>query len=95
MKFFTVAAIIACGATLALATDTPYVPCRSTIYSNPLCCATDALGIVGLDCEVPPAIPNDPNHFRHVCSQAGQQAKCCVVPVADQAVLCDNPVGLN
>lgn len=52
MKFFSVAALIASGATLAIATGSTYKPCTSTIYSNPLCCATDALGIIGLDCEV-------------------------------------------
>jgi hypothetical protein len=106
MKFLTVAALIASGITLAVATD--YKPCQSTIYSSPQCCATDALGIVGIDCKVRKYTllqewlgktfcnlfgclglmicsanfpPLDPGHFRRICAESGQQAKCCVLPV--------------
>ena len=27
-----------------------YAPCQSTLFSNPQCCATDVLGVIGLDC---------------------------------------------
>lgn len=27
-----------------------YKPCTSTLFSNPQCCSTDVLGVVGLDC---------------------------------------------
>lgn len=51
MKFFAVATAFA-AAVVATSTPAPYKPCMSTLFSNTLCCATDALGIIGLDCEV-------------------------------------------
>ncbi|KAL6866445.1 hypothetical protein ACO1O0_002556 [Amphichorda felina] len=97
MKFFAAVALLAAAA-MAAPTEVEdrgeYVPCGSTLYSNTLCCATDALGIIGLDCEVPSETPCDADHFAEICAQKGQQPKCCVAPVADQALLCDNPVGI-
>ena len=48
MKFLTILAL----AGAAMATKTKYKPCPSGLFSNALCCATDALGIIGLDCDV-------------------------------------------
>lgn len=54
MKVFAVAIVFAAAA-LASPTgggDKPstYKPCKSTLFSNPQCCATDVLGVVGLNC---------------------------------------------
>ena len=56
MKFLAAAALLVASA-VAVPTEieartTDYRPCTSTLFSNVLCCATDALGIIGLDCEV-------------------------------------------
>lgn len=54
MKFLAVAALFV-ASVIAVPTEevrTNYDPCTSTLFSNVLCCATDALGIIGLDCEV-------------------------------------------
>lgn len=48
MQFFAIFAL----AGAALATEKTYKPCPSGLFSNALCCATDALGIIGLDCDV-------------------------------------------
>ncbi|KAL6854731.1 hypothetical protein ACO1O0_005856 [Amphichorda felina] len=96
MKFLAVAALFV-ASVIAVPTEevrTNYDPCTSTLFSNVLCCATDALGIIGLDCEVPSETPHDARHFAEICARTGQQPKCCVLPVLDQAVLCDNPVGI-
>ncbi|KAF2034344.1 hydrophobin 2, partial [Setomelanomma holmii] len=52
------------------------------------CCATDVLGAVGLNCGVPATQPTDTSSFIGICAASGQQAKCCVIPVAGQDVLC-------
>ncbi|KAI1329933.1 hypothetical protein F5Y16DRAFT_396800 [Xylariaceae sp. FL0255] len=39
-------------------------------------------------------VPTSAHNFEAICAAGGQRARCCVVPVADQAILCDTPVGL-
>ncbi|KYK56086.1 fungal hydrophobin [Drechmeria coniospora] len=72
-----------------------YVPCRSTLYSNPQCCATDILGVANLDCTTPHPYPYSPNNFKSICAASGKTARCCALPVLGQALLCTNPVGIN
>ncbi|KAF1828344.1 hydrophobin Hfbi with detergent, partial [Decorospora gaudefroyi] len=62
--------------------------CPDGLYSNAQCCATDVLGVVGLNCGVPSTTPTDTDDFIATCAETGQQAKCCVIPVADQDLLC-------
>ncbi|RWA04332.1 hypothetical protein EKO27_g10773 [Xylaria grammica] len=71
-----------------------YDGCPSGLYSNPQCCATDILGVADLDCGAIPAIPSSPDEFRYICAAGGQRARCCVVPVAGQALLCETPAGV-
>ncbi|KAF1938521.1 hypothetical protein EJ02DRAFT_329406, partial [Clathrospora elynae] len=63
--------------------------CPTGLYSNPQCCATDVLGAVGLNCAVPSTKPTDDSNFISICAATGQQAKCCVIPVLGQDVLCE------
>ncbi|OWT43591.1 fungal hydrophobin domain-containing protein [Pochonia chlamydosporia 170] len=72
-----------------------YNPCPSGLYANPQCCSTDVLGVAGLDCKSPSSAPTSGDNFKAVCSASGKQAKCCVVPVAGQAVLCTDAPGGN
>ncbi|KAK5659783.1 hypothetical protein OQA88_994 [Cercophora sp. LCS_1] len=72
----------------------PYTAC-SGLYSSAQCCATDVLGIADLDCGQPPATPTSADNFSAVCSAIGQRARCCVLPVLDQGILCNAPAGVE
>ncbi|KAI0554715.1 fungal hydrophobin-domain-containing protein [Xylaria curta] len=71
-----------------------YDGCPNGLYSVPQCCATDVLGVTDLDCHSPPSIPQSADEFRYTCAAGGQRARCCVVPVAGQALLCETPAGV-
>ncbi|KAM3541966.1 hypothetical protein ARSEF1564_005135 [Beauveria bassiana] len=94
MKFVVFASLIAS----ALAVPTELAPrtgsyfCPLGLYSVPQCCATDVLGIIGLDCQDLKRTPRNADDFRSICSEGGQQAACCVVPVAGQSLLCTGRV---
>ncbi|KAM3526027.1 hypothetical protein MY4038_007016 [Beauveria bassiana] len=96
MKFVVFASLIAS----ALAVPTELAPrtgssfCPLGLYSVPQCCATDVLGLVRLDCKAPKQTPRNADDFRSICAKGGQQAACCVVPVAGQSLLCVDPVGV-
>ncbi|KAI1423376.1 Cerato-ulmin hydrophobin family [Xylaria sp. FL1777] len=77
-----------------LADRQTYVPC-SGLYGTAQCCATDVLGVADLDCANPPAVPTDADNFSAVCSAIGQRARCCVLPILEQGVLCNTPVGVE
>ncbi|TLD15204.1 hypothetical protein PspLS_10763 [Pyricularia sp. CBS 133598] len=71
-----------------------YNPCKASgLYSSAQCCATDILGVADLDCAVPPSLPTSSSTFSAICAAKGQRARCCVLPVLGQAVLCQAPVG--
>ncbi|KAI0202816.1 fungal hydrophobin-domain-containing protein [Astrocystis sublimbata] len=71
-----------------------YDSCPDGLYSVAQCCATDILGIADLNCASPPAIPQSADEFRYICATGGQRARCCVVPIAGQALLCETPAGV-
>ncbi|KAI0427581.1 fungal hydrophobin-domain-containing protein [Xylaria sp. FL1042] len=71
-----------------------YDACPGGLYSNPQCCATDVLGVADIDCSSVPSIPSSPAEFRYSCAAGGQRARCCVVPVLGQALLCETPAGV-
>ncbi|KAJ8131469.1 hypothetical protein O1611_g2153 [Lasiodiplodia mahajangana] len=73
---------------------TPYDACPDGLYSVEQCCATDVLGVADLDCASPSAVPSSPSSFESICATGGQRARCCVVPVLGQDVLCVTPVGI-
>ncbi|EKJ68316.1 hypothetical protein NXS19_002272 [Fusarium pseudograminearum] len=71
-----------------------YIPC-SGLYGTSQCCATDVLGVADLDCGNPPSSPTDADNFSAVCSEIGQRARCCVLPILDQGILCNTPTGVQ
>ncbi|KAM0325725.1 hypothetical protein ACHAQA_007025 [Verticillium albo-atrum] len=97
MQFFAVTtALFASLALAAPATEQRqvYIPC-SGLYGSAQCCATDVLGIANLDCGQPPDVPADPAAFQATCATIGQRARCCVLPILDQGILCNNPAGVE
>ncbi|KAH8724428.1 fungal hydrophobin-domain-containing protein [Phaeosphaeriaceae sp. PMI808] len=57
---------------------------------NPVCCATDILDLANLDCAPPTVFPTTINAFIDGCAAKGQQAKCCLIPILGQALLCSD-----
>ncbi|KAI1276099.1 Cerato-ulmin hydrophobin family [Xylaria sp. FL0933] len=99
MQFTTIIAALFAAAAVAVPTSNladrgDYVAC-SGLYSTAQCCATDVLGVADLDCANPPTVPTDAPNFSAVCSAIGQRARCCVLPVLGQDVLCQTPVGVD
>ncbi|KAI0392555.1 hydrophobin precursor [Xylariaceae sp. FL0594] len=94
------AAFVALAATAVMANPvdkrngTPYDACPVGLYSVPQCCSTDVLGVADLNCAAPSAVPYSPSNFQAICAKGGQTARCCVVPVAGQDLLCVTPEGL-
>ncbi|PTB41791.1 uncharacterized protein TrAFT101_009593 [Trichoderma asperellum] len=105
MQFFTVATLFLATAFAAPSVDTngngiaPRLAANfcppGLLYSNPQCCQIDVLGVADLDCVSPPSGPSKCKTFAGICDKIGRQPKCCVVPVAGQALLCTDPVGAN
>ncbi|KAF2661774.1 hypothetical protein K491DRAFT_700837 [Lophiostoma macrostomum CBS 122681] len=54
------------------------------------CCATDVLNLADLDCANPPTTPTTIDNFIDICTAEGQQAKCCLLPVLGQALICSD-----
>ncbi|KAK2026020.1 hypothetical protein LX32DRAFT_642181 [Colletotrichum zoysiae] len=71
-----------------------YIPC-SGLYASSQCCATDILGIADLDCGNPSAAPTSADEFSAICSAIGQRARCCLLPILDQGILCNTPAGVQ
>ncbi|KAI0006449.1 cerato-ulmin [Xylariaceae sp. FL0662B] len=98
MKSFAAVITAALFAGLAIAAPTveerqDYTAC-SGLYGTAQCCATDVLGVADLDCANPPSVPTSADEFSSVCSAIGQRARCCVLPILEQGVLCNTPVGV-
>ncbi|KAL7788697.1 hydrophobin [Trichoderma ceciliae] len=95
MNFLAIAALFAAAAVAqpleARGDGSPI--CPFGLFSNPQCCSTELLGIIGLDCKVPSKTPYGATEFRNICSKNGAKALCCVVPIANQAVLCQPATG--
>ncbi|KAF2802070.1 hydrophobin, partial [Mytilinidion resinicola] len=68
--------------------------CTEGLYTTPLCCATDVLGIADLDCAAPNPTPSDNKDFINICAEVagGQQAQCCLLPILGQALVCEGVV---
>ncbi|KAK4152106.1 Cerato-ulmin hydrophobin family [Chaetomidium leptoderma] len=97
MKFTTTTLTLCFGLAAALPTveeRQTYVPCTG-LYGTAQCCATDVLGVADLDCGGPPTIPADAANFSEVCSAIGQRARCCVLPILEQGILCQTPAGVD
>ncbi|KAI1759601.1 cerato-ulmin [Hypoxylon sp. FL1150] len=72
---------------------TPYVACSGT-YPDAQCCSTDVLGVADLDCATVSETPTSAASFEEICAAGGQRARCCLLPVLGQDVLCETPVGV-
>ncbi|KAL8382505.1 hypothetical protein RB595_006333 [Gaeumannomyces hyphopodioides] len=72
----------------------PYTPC-SGLQGTALCCATDVLGLVNLDCGTPLTTPSNGTEFSAICAEIGQRARCCAIPILEQGVLCAVPSGVQ
>ncbi|KAI1065521.1 hypothetical protein LB507_001233 [Fusarium sp. FIESC RH6] len=98
MKFSLAAVTLLSAVVSALPANekrqTPYVPCTG-LYGTAQCCATDVLGLANLDCGGPPSTPSNATDFSAVCSAIGQRARCCVLPILDQGILCNTPAGVQ
>ncbi|KAF2878002.1 fungal hydrophobin-domain-containing protein [Massariosphaeria phaeospora] len=57
---------------------------------TPQCCATDVLNLADLDCAPPTTTPTTINGFIDTCTVIGQQAKCCLLPILGQALICSD-----
>ncbi|KAL7926743.1 hydrophobin [Trichoderma austrokoningii] len=96
MKFFTAVALFAATAIAGpVEVRTGSSACPDGLYGNPLCCSSLLLGLIGLDCNVPHESPRDGAEFSNICSKTGEEALCCVAPLAGQALLCQTAVGAN
>ncbi|KAI0532322.1 hydrophobin-like protein [Xylaria digitata] len=91
----TLAGVFAAVSANPTYSNSPYTACPNGLYSVPQCCATDVLGVADLNCGSPSAAPSSASDFRDICAEGGQRARCCVVPVLGQSVLCEAPVGLG
>ncbi|ETI23636.1 hypothetical protein G647_05438 [Cladophialophora carrionii CBS 160.54] len=100
MHFSTVVVALA-GASTALASA---IPGKSSLMdrqaavtlctgasSSAVCCATDVLGVADLDCAPPPTPPTSLEDFTNICAAIGQQARCCLLPILEQGLICANP----
>ncbi|TLS29590.1 hypothetical protein PpBr36_00669 [Pyricularia pennisetigena] len=101
MQFSTIIATIFVAATGAVALpaevqerQVPYTPC-SGLYGSAQCCATDILGLANLDCGQPSEAPANATNFSEICAAIGQRARCCVLPILDQGILCNTPAGVT
>lgn len=92
--FFAAAALAAPAPASDLDNRQTYVPC-SGLYGTSQCCATDVLGVADLDCANPPTVPTSADTFSSICSAIGQRARCCVLPVLGQDLLCQTPAGVQ
>lgn len=53
--------------------------CPSGLYSNPVCCSADILGVADLDCKSPSSATSV-DDFKLSCSNEGKKATCCAIP---------------
>ncbi|APA15871.1 predicted protein [Sclerotinia sclerotiorum 1980 UF-70] len=76
----------------ALGAASPLQPRQLGLCSSAIdtaqCCSVSILGVANLNCVSPHVPPTSVESFREICAAHGQQASCCAVPVAGQAVLC-------
>ncbi|KAE9985221.1 hypothetical protein EG328_007761 [Venturia inaequalis] len=93
LLFFTLAplAIVATVIPELHSRQLVYIPC-SGLSGNAVCCATDVLGLADLDCAQPPTTPTSKDDFTAICSELGQRARCCTLPILGQALICASPV---
>ncbi|KAI0018424.1 Cerato-ulmin hydrophobin family [Xylariomycetidae sp. FL0641] len=95
MQFTTIVSALFAGmAAAGPLSARQYTPC-SGLYGTAQCCATDVLGVADLDCANPPTSPTSAQNFTDTCSEIGQRARCCVLPILEQGILCQTPTGVQ
>ncbi|EUC51260.1 hypothetical protein COCMIDRAFT_79732 [Bipolaris oryzae ATCC 44560] len=87
---FSITTILAFAATTAFAAPLEERQVGLCSSGSPLCCATDVLNLAILDCAAPSVTPAGVNEFIDTCAGQGQQAKCCLIPILGQALLCSD-----
>ncbi|RMZ69601.1 fungal hydrophobin [Pyrenophora seminiperda CCB06] len=87
---FTITAVLAFAATAAFAAPLEGRQAGLCTSGNPVCCATDVLNLADLNCAPPTVTPTTVNSFISTCAASGQQAKCCLIPILGQALICSN-----
>ncbi|OAQ61575.1 fungal hydrophobin domain-containing protein [Pochonia chlamydosporia 170] len=65
----------------------------SLLSGNAVCCSTNVLGALGLDCTPPNRTPIDGPDLASICSEDGKEATCCGVPIVGQGVVCSPALG--
>ncbi|KAF3766717.1 hypothetical protein M406DRAFT_53268 [Cryphonectria parasitica EP155] len=96
MQSFTIIAVLFLSTVAAspVVEKRQYAAC-SGLYDTAQCCSVDVLGVADLDCADPPETPESAVDFQSICEDIGQQARCCVLPLLDQGVLCETPTGVT
>ncbi|EMD97201.1 hypothetical protein COCC4DRAFT_24230 [Bipolaris maydis ATCC 48331] len=87
---FSITTILAFAATAAFAAPLEERQVGLCSSGNPVCCATDVLDLADLDCAAPSITPTSTDEFINTCASAGQQAKCCLIPILGQALICSD-----
>ncbi|KAI0506163.1 hydrophobin-like protein [Xylaria bambusicola] len=95
MQYSLVAILGFAAAAFAAPTEPSGPLCPVGLYSVPQCCATDVLGVADLNCHSPSSAPYSVSNFRDICANGGQRARCCVLPILGQGILCQTPPGLG
>ncbi|CAD6447151.1 3fbedf31-637c-4793-91c3-4276fea456bc [Sclerotinia trifoliorum] len=58
---------------------------------SPQCCDVNVLGVADLNCEAPPKAFKDVASFNKACATVGKINMCCILPILNQALLCNSP----
>ncbi|KAJ9603432.1 hypothetical protein H2200_012210 [Cladophialophora chaetospira] len=97
---FSAVVIALAGATTVLASPMPgksmlvdrqAVDVCTGTSNSAVCCATDVLGVADLDCAPPPTAPTSVDDFTDICAAIGQRARCCLLPILEQGLICSAP----
>ncbi|CAI6095857.1 unnamed protein product [Clonostachys chloroleuca] len=75
-------------------TSVLYESCPDSLYRSVNCCSVDVIGVADIECDTPTKIPTDAHSFSNICASVGKRARCCVLPLLGQALVCMTPVGV-
>ncbi|KAK7219795.1 hypothetical protein V2G26_007798 [Clonostachys chloroleuca] len=75
-------------------TSVPYESCPDSLYRSVNCCSVDVIGVADIECDTPTKIPTDAQSFSNICASVGKRARCCILPLLGQALVCMTPVGV-
>ncbi|KAF2216079.1 hypothetical protein CERZMDRAFT_82125 [Cercospora zeae-maydis SCOH1-5] len=60
---------------------------------TPQCCATNVLGVAGLECSQVPHTITSRDNFKGQCAEQGLSDNCCLIPILGQGLVCQSPQG--